>query len=329
VDLGGVAQGSADRLRLIAHGHATCLPMAKVSVVSRRTLDAFLVDAAIDAGSAFLGQTSATVGSLQDRWRFIHCRDPQTGSFAVRAKIVIAAGGLSQSSLSSLPAMTDRVAPASHLGLGAVVSEEPVWLDAVGMQSGIVQMALGRQGYVGIARSMAGELHVAAAVRPGTIAENRSIPEVIAAILIEAGEPDWAARARTHWQSAGWCGTPRLTHRLNCVARDGVFAIGDSAAYVEPFTGEGIYWALHSAADLSSLLATSGTWSNEAIELKWRQRQRRFLSTQTVSSRLLTSLLRSPRLTNWSIRALQAMPSAAALLAWMMNGFPPADRLSV
>lgn len=329
LELSSLPQGSADRLRLIARGQATCLPMARVSVLSREILDNFLVNAAIEAGAAFLAHTSATIDSEPGCIRRIECRHPQAGSFALRARIVIAADGLAHSSLSRLPGMSDCVAPASHIGLGTIIHEQETWLESAGLQCQTVQMALGDQGYVGLARSTAGQLHVAAAVAPGLVLDHGSIPEVIAAVLAEAGEPDWAARARGPWRSASWCGTPRLTHRLRCVARNGVFAVGDSAAYIEPFTGEGIYWALQSAADLSSLLGASSTWSLEAIELKWQQRQRRFLRTQTVSSRLLTSLLRSPRLTNWSIRALQAMPSAAALLAWMMNGFPSADRFSV
>ena len=41
-----------------------------------------------------------------------------------------------------------------------------------------------------------------------------------------------------------WHGTPGLTRRTRPLARDRLFYLGDAAGYVEPFTGEGIAWAL-------------------------------------------------------------------------------------
>ncbi|WP_254510257.1 NAD(P)/FAD-dependent oxidoreductase [Anatilimnocola floriformis] len=321
--------GTADRLRLIAGGQSTCIPMAPVSIVSRATFDEYLVNAAVTAGAAFLCQTSAVIGERQAASRTIECREPQHGSFEIASKLVVAADGLSHSSLSRLHNLPDKVADVSHIGIGAIIHEDEAWLNEAGLAPGIVQMAVGRQGYVGLARSTAGQLHVAAAVAPALLAQESALNAVVANILTESGQLTWAERSRVTWCAANWSGTPRLSHRMHCVAADGVFVVGDSAGYVEPFTGEGIYWALQSAANLSSLLATAGTWSNGQAELEWQERHRKFLRTKTKTARLVTTLLRMPRLTRWSIRALNAMPRAAVLLAWLMNGCPSADQVSI
>ena len=49
------------------------------------------------------------------------------------------------------------------------------------------------------------------------------------------------------WRGRQWRGTPPLTRRAPSLAAERVFVLGDAAGYVEPFTGEGMAWALASA----------------------------------------------------------------------------------
>ena len=48
--------------------------------------------------------------------------------------------------------------------------------------------------------------------------------------------------------NARFTATPTLTRRRRTIQRGRLFILGDAAGYIEPFTGEGIAWALASAA---------------------------------------------------------------------------------
>ena len=53
----------------------------------------------------------------------------------------------------------------------------------------------------------------------------------------------------------GWKGTPELTRRPVRLGAERLFAVGDAGGYVEPFTGEGVLWALSGARALAPLVA--------------------------------------------------------------------------
>ncbi len=203
--------------------------MAPVNIVLRAMFDEYLVKAAVEAGAAFLCHTSAVIGERRSLLRTIECREPQHGAFEISTQLVVAADGLSRSSLSRQSSMSDKAAAESHIGIGAIVVEDEGWLNEAGITPGIVQMAVGRQGYVGLARSTAGQLHVAAAVAPALVAQESTLSAVVANILAESGQFTWADRSRVAWPDAKWSGTPRLSHRLRCVAAHGIFVVGDSA----------------------------------------------------------------------------------------------------
>ncbi|MFM9170747.1 MAG: hypothetical protein ACKOTD_11730, partial [Phycisphaerales bacterium] len=55
--------------------------------------------------------------------------------------------------------------------------------------------------------------------------------------------------------AARWRGTPALTRRRACVAAPRILVTGDAAGYVEPFTGEGLGWAIATGAAAGRLAA--------------------------------------------------------------------------
>ncbi len=104
-------------------------------------------------------------------------------------------------------------------------------------------MAVGKDGYVGLVRLRDGSLHLAAALRPGPCARPAGRASAASVLLAAAGFPAIDGLASARWQ-----GTPDSTRRTRPLADARVFVLGDAAGYVEPFTGEGIAWALASGA---------------------------------------------------------------------------------
>ena len=93
-----------------------------------------------------------------------------------------------------------------------------------------------------------GSLNVAAAFEPALVRRWGAPGLAAAAIVAEAGFPPIAGLENAHWQ-----GTAGLTRQTRPLAEDRLFLLGDAAGYVEPFTGEGIAWALVSGQAVAPL----------------------------------------------------------------------------
>src|SRR5262249_8439258 len=78
--------------------------------------------------------------------------------------------------------------------------------------------------------------------------------------------------------------------------RERLFALGDAAGFAEPFTGEGIGWALQSAAALAPIAAHAARGWDPALQARWEQRWRRDVLSRQRSCRVIARLLPSPRI---------------------------------
>jgi flavin-dependent dehydrogenase len=85
--------------------------------------------------------------------------------------------------------------------------------------------------------------------------------------------------------------------------------VGDAAGYVEPFTGEGIAWAMQSAMLATSLLAGSLAAWDQSIPRRWQRLYNAALSGRQRLCRSLTQLLRVRALRQLAIRGLQQAPA--------------------
>ncbi|MFM9170746.1 MAG: NAD(P)/FAD-dependent oxidoreductase, partial [Phycisphaerales bacterium] len=163
-------------------------------------------------------------------------------------------------------------------------------------------MRVERAGYIGAVRLEDGSIDVAAAVRPD--------------VLRAAGGPAACARA---WlghavldpgalDAARWRGTPALTRRRACMAAPRVLVTGDAAGYVEPFTGEGMGWAIATGAAAGRLAAhmraAPDAWR------AWPAQYRALVRTQRLRCRTIALTLRSPLLVTGAIAIARAAPRA-------------------
>ena len=276
-----------DTFEVRAHGRRLRLPLPGGVAISRDVFDAALVEEAQRAGAAFLPETRAAIGGVTRDGREVRLKDE-----SIVAAVVIDARGLSRG--------VHERADDSYVGVAASIDSEHA-------RAGEIAMAVGSIGYVGSVRLPDGRAQVAAALDRraiGTLGAQRAITR----ILREAGEdPPWQ-------NTPAWHGTPYLSSRPRAVAQAHWLAIGDAAGYVEPFTGEGIGWALASARAVAPIALDAIQGWHPSLTQAWTQTHRRLLVPRHRRCRWITRGLRHPLLARAGLQLLSLRPALASPL---------------
>jgi flavin-dependent dehydrogenase len=226
------------RMRLITAHRSASISIPPYRVISRELLDTRIATAATSAGAKLLTNTSALVHT--------NCvtltRNNQSELCTPRC--IIIADGISGTSLRDHPAFAWTIAPASRMGLGTTLSQSPIPLEP-----NELAMLVRRDGYIGLVKLPGSTIDLAAAADPASVrAAGGPAAWLIAAFTQLAGDCTQLAKTRIH-------GTPLLTRKRNRVAHENIFLIGNAAAYVEPFTGEGMTWALETGTQIIDFAA--------------------------------------------------------------------------
>jgi menaquinone-9 beta-reductase len=309
--LGAVA---LTRFQLGSPRRLAVMPLPRGAGVSRDAFDAALITEAITAGVAFLPGVTATLlpvqgAPIQRTLRLRHAGK----EYQVEGRIVIAANGLTGGleEHSHHPTAERPWAPGSRIGAGVMIPEA-----APGYEPGTIYMACGRDGYVGQAVVEGGRVDMAAALDPDAVKRAGGIGELAASILHHAEFP-----AYPHLAKLPWKGTPHLTRRAPTLGGHRHFVLGDAAGYIEPFTGEGMAWAL-AGAMLVAPLACRGIhdWNPSLID-RWRGAYRRNVTYRQLVCRFTAAMLRHPVSTRMMVRGLAIAPwLARPFLSVMYRG---------
>lgn len=302
--LGGVRL-SAVTIR--GRGCAATLPLPGGLAVSRAAFDAALAAESVRAGVAFLPSTNAALMNPSGEHLGVRLRQGQT-SADVFAKTLVAADGLGGRLLAGVGARE----PAAHdarMGCGAIL---PNASDV--LPKGVIHMACGRGGYVGMVRLDDERLDVAGAFDPAYIRQAGGPSNAVAAVLAEAGFAPLPRLA-----VATWKGTPALTRRASPIAGERLFVIGDAAGYVEPFTGEGIAWALASGVAVAPLALRAARAQGPSPASAWTRQHRRMIVKRHRLCRAIAFALRRPRATALALRLVAKAPSLASPLVRRVN----------
>jgi flavin-dependent dehydrogenase len=289
------------QVRLAARGCGAILPLPGGAALARRRLDAALAEAAVEAGAVFLPGTQAALAGLAAGGRSVVLR---RGEEEVRAtaRVVLAAGGLGSRLLADEPGLQARPGEGSRIGAGAVAEAAPDFY-----APGTIFMACGTGGYAGLVRLEDGRLDVAAALGPALVRRAGGPGAAVEGILAEARYPPVPGLAGLDWR-----GTPALTRRPERTAGERLFVLGDAAGYIEPFTGEGIAWALDSAAGLAPLAARAcREWAPDLAD-EWAALHHRRVARRQRLCRAVAGFLRYPELMRVAIGVLAWAP----VLAW-------------
>ncbi len=307
------------RVRLAAGGRRAELPLPGGVALSREAFDAALVREAVAVGASFLPGTAAKLGRPCPGGReLLLVARPGPGSQTetapsttpreeitpIHAGVVIAADGLN----GQLTTEADQPAaePGSRIGAGVVAEYAPGFYHA-----GTIFMAVGRGGYVGLVRLEDDRLDVAAAFDAGFVREAGGLGLAAARTLRDAGFPTVPGL-----EALPWRGTPALTRVARRVAGERWFAVGDAAGYVEPFTGEGMGWAVASAVAVAPIAAKS--W-DAASAREWEATHARLIRSRQTVCRVAARVLRSPRLSRFAVRLLSVAPALSRPVVAALN----------
>ncbi len=270
-------------------------------VVCRSAFDQALINAAASAGVKIVMGLQAlvaptVVGSTR---RVIILRDGEEEY--LKARVVVCADGLSRTSVRHLPECAASIAPNSRVGIGAVMSG-----DFKEFPAGLLTMVLSRSGYVGISRVRERQFNVAAAVDRKALL--RTTPaKIVAGILTYAGISFPVGLLGAHWR-----GTPPLTSRPKHVAAERVLLIGDAGGYVEPFTGEGMAFALEAAIAITPLIVQAVQSWTPAIAESWEMLHRQMVHDRQRTCQQLAWILRRPWAASLTLGICRVLPGIAA-----------------
>ena len=87
-----------------------------------------------------------------------------------------------------------------------------------------------------------------------------------------------------------------MTRQRRALGGHRVLVLGDACSYVEPFTGEGIAWALRTAAAIVPMLpAAGGSWPGD-LPRRWLEVHRGVVGRQQWLCRALRPMMHAPAL---------------------------------
>lgn len=275
--------GRLQRVDFIAIGGRTVtvdLPKDAEIAVKRSLFDQLLLTRAMEAGAEVRQATTVSqVVFERDGWQ-ITANDE-----TLQARIIVAADGRNSTVarlVGALPRPSkERVALQTHVALSAEFGERVV-------------LQFLPEGYSGQAPIGGGELNVCLVAAPPKLESLKK----------------WAAERFGLAQAHSWKTITPLRRAPVTAAYRRLFFVGDAARVVEPFTGEGIYYALHSgelAADAAVTLIRGGDEA-EATRSYAAAHERLYRGRLWVNRIARTAVL-SPRATSLLLRAAVIRPA--------------------
>ena len=297
------------------------------TVISRLELDALLVRTAQAAGVTFIPQCSAavlprTTGNYSPSAPWLVTLSTPNSQHTIAANCIIAADGLSGRSLAALPELAIRTARTSPMGAGAIANWGPLTatltsssLPATATEPdaippGRVILATGPAGYIGLVRLACGRVDIAAALNPAAARRAGGPGPLMQQLMARAGlVPTSPAASPAPWP-ARITGTPLLTRARTRLALPGLLITGDSAGYVQPFTGEGMTWAIRGGSHAGHLAATC---TPDEAAARWSRWHATHIVARQRICRAVAAIVGIPALAHAAIWAAGTLPPARAL----------------
>ncbi len=288
-----------------------CTPHRRVQIdmpvggvaIGRREMDGALVDVAIQRGAVFVPLVSATLQPAGNDAE-TRCITVQSGTrrSILHTRVALACDGIGGGFLKNEPGIEWDIATDAWIGVSATLPE----VGSVAPHT--IHMHVAEGGYAGVVRMADGSAHLAAALSPVVCRAKGGPAHVVNEILRRCGGPPMK-------DTASIKGTGLLTRRRRTLGSHRMLAVGDACGYVEPFTGEGMEWALRSARDAVALLEAPDRWSSSLVA-QWAAHHRATVDRQHRRCRTIRYGLHRPPLATAAVTALAVWP---ALANWVMK----------
>lgn len=294
---------SLSKLRLFEKNQQASVQLPGGFSLSRSQFDNALTNVATKSGATFLPETAATVLQATPSERRLQLVNGNAREI-FSAKIVLVADGLGGHSLNQIPELEFVTEAGSRFGCGTIIDEGPDFYEP-----GCIYMSCAHDGYVGLVKLEDGRIDVAAAL-DRQYSRNCGGPATACIGIIKSSRLPVPQALMT----AQWNGTESLTRRRKGIATERIFAIGDACGYAEPFTGEGIAWALTSAVGVADLAEEAvNRWSPELIR-KWQEKHQTMLAFRQRRSRFIARALRKDAIRQCALPLIATFPALANLV---------------
>lgn len=290
VDAAALDAVPIDAVRMVRGQHVTqrALPFAAMSL-SRHRLDAALLERAVEAGVRVMrGARVAALARQGDGWSARLANE-----HTLAAKNIFLCTGKHD--------LRDWRRPAGSQG--ELIAFKMHWRLAAEQQAELercVELTLFAGGYGGMEPVEDGAANLCVLVRRARLAQLGGWDELLAAIRSECPQLDERLRGAV----ALW---PRplalsaIPYGYVCAQADGVWRLGDQAAVIPSFSGDGMSIALHSAQLAAKIFLAGGSAAS------FQQRMRRDVAHQVAFATAISKLL-------------LATPAAVMAAIWLWPG---------
>jgi len=298
-------------------------------VIPRRHLDAWVLDAARQAGATVLEGRKVT--AVEQAPGAVTVRGHgAAGPWQLRARLLVGADGSNSVIARALrgtgPPRQDRIVAVR------------AYFEDVGGPAGRADICLGGDcfpGYAWLFPCGGGQANVGVGMVASTYPQaGRNLRELLLALIAE--DPSLRHRLRGARLRGRVLGCPLTTYNPRlALAGDRLMLVGDAAGLINPLNGEGIQYALHSArwaADVAADRLASGRLDAPSLA-GYEQRVHHSLSQDMAFSRLMIQLIRNRALNPVWLRALRIIASRAIIdpdyahrVCCVLTGLAPATR---
>jgi flavin-dependent dehydrogenase len=239
------------KIVLVYEGKTHSMSIPGGIIISRSELDSFLIDNAKKAGCKVYEGVKAHVD-----WPDTVVKGSQVPELSSR--IVCLASGLGSNNFQrDFFGRKKYDNKNAKIGLGAKACVEDIPYD---LEEGVVRMYLTNEGYLGETRLADGTVAYGAAIRKNTFKSRDSLSRTMSRLF-----------SLPHIEALEWSGTPILESTPESVGEGLCIRIGDAAGYIEPFTGQGMTWAIQSAVLAADLISEELQSGNGKLSLHWKK----------------------------------------------------------
>jgi flavin-dependent dehydrogenase len=274
------------------------LPLPSGRAITRREFDLALAKTAVSSGVTIVQNTTASLESstpLQTT-RQVRLQDSRHTRL-IDASLVLIAAGLGGIRETSKP-WPSQIQPNSKIGMGLNLHTE-----AHNIRPHTIHLCVRQEGYLGLVLAEKNQLNLAAAIQPNLLKDQLPFGAWVRQTLRQ-----YNLHIDFPLEEAEWRGTPALTRTIQQPYGHRWLAIGDSAGYVEPFTGEGMAWAMAGGVAAANLISENLLNWNTQQEEKWGELYRQMIRQRQWSCRSLAWLLQTPLRSRIAIEAATWLP---------------------